>query len=160
MCHTNRMILSLATAIIAMTMLAAQAYAQDNPYRIEEGWAKLPEGRKWGATIGVEIDRDGNIWVVRAVRRKHLCRLEPARRSSSSTLRASLEDVRRGDVQSAARFPHRPGRQRLGERRDRQRWQGPPGIQVQPGRKGADDARQGGSRRRRARHFQSARRTS
>ena len=41
MCHSNRMILSLVAAIVAMTMLAAQAYAQDNPYRIEEGWAKL-----------------------------------------------------------------------------------------------------------------------
>lgn len=55
MCHANRMILSFLAAIVAMTMLAAQAYAQDNPYRIEEGWAKLPEGRKWGATIGVDI---------------------------------------------------------------------------------------------------------
>ena len=52
MCHANRVILSLVTAIVAMTMLAAQAYAQDNPYRIEEGWAKLPEGRKWGRPSG------------------------------------------------------------------------------------------------------------
>jgi len=66
------MILSFLAAIVAMTMLAAQAYAQDNPYRIEEGWAKLPEGRKWGATIGVDIDRDGNIWGVREVRGEYL----------------------------------------------------------------------------------------
>ncbi|HYT53349.1 MAG TPA: hypothetical protein VEQ38_01455 [Verrucomicrobiae bacterium] len=72
MCHANRMILSFLAAIVAMTMLAAQAYAQDNPYRIEEGWAKLPEGRKWGATIGVDIDRDGNIWGVREVRGEYL----------------------------------------------------------------------------------------
>ena len=62
MCHPSRRILNLVAVIVAMTMLATQAYAQDNPYSIEEGWAKLPEGRKWGATIGVEIDRDGNIW--------------------------------------------------------------------------------------------------
>jgi hypothetical protein len=37
MCHANRVILSLVAAIVAMPMLAAQAYAQDNPYRIEEG---------------------------------------------------------------------------------------------------------------------------
>ena len=62
MCHSSRRILNLVAVIVAMTMLATQAYAQDNPYSIEEGWAKLPQGRKWGATIGVEIDRDGNIW--------------------------------------------------------------------------------------------------
>ena len=49
MCHSYRMIFTLVTAIVAM-LSAAQA--QDNPYRIEEGWAKLPEGRKWGATSG------------------------------------------------------------------------------------------------------------
>jgi DNA-binding beta-propeller fold protein YncE len=38
--------------------------ALPNPYRMEEGWAKLPEGRKWGAAIGVDIDRDGkSVWV-------------------------------------------------------------------------------------------------
>lgn len=35
-----------------------------NPYRTVEGWAKMPEGRTWGATSAVEIDRDGvSIWV-------------------------------------------------------------------------------------------------
>jgi hypothetical protein len=35
-----------------------------NPYRTVEGWAKLPEGRKWGSTSAVDIDRDGkSIWV-------------------------------------------------------------------------------------------------
>ena len=38
--------------------------AQDNPYRLEQGWAKYPAGRKWGSTSGVDVDRDGNIWVV------------------------------------------------------------------------------------------------
>jgi 6-bladed beta-propeller len=62
MCHANRMILFLVAAMVMITMFAARVHAQDNPYRIEEGWAQLPEGRKWGATIGVDIDRDGNIW--------------------------------------------------------------------------------------------------
>ena len=26
---------------------------------MEENWAKLPDGRKWGAAIGIEVDRDG-----------------------------------------------------------------------------------------------------
>ena len=27
-----------------------------NPYRVDEGWAKLAQGRKWGAAVGVDID--------------------------------------------------------------------------------------------------------
>ena len=35
-----------------------------NPYRTIEGWARLPEGRTWGSTSAVEIDKDGvSIWV-------------------------------------------------------------------------------------------------
>jgi sugar lactone lactonase YvrE len=33
-------------------------------YGLDDGWAKLPAGRKWGAAVGVDIDRDGkSIWV-------------------------------------------------------------------------------------------------
>jgi sugar lactone lactonase YvrE len=35
-----------------------------NPYRTVEGWAKLPDGRTWGSTSAVAIDKDGkSIWV-------------------------------------------------------------------------------------------------
>jgi len=35
-----------------------------NPYRTVEGWAKMPEGRTWGATSAVDIAPDGkSIWV-------------------------------------------------------------------------------------------------
>lgn len=35
-----------------------------NPYRTIENWAKMPEGRTWGSTSAVAIDRDGqSIWV-------------------------------------------------------------------------------------------------
>src|SRR5690348_2087684 len=35
-----------------------------NPYKTIEGWAKLPDGRKWGSTSAVDIDRDGkSVWV-------------------------------------------------------------------------------------------------
>jgi DNA-binding beta-propeller fold protein YncE len=38
--------------------------SQPNPYRPIENWAQLPEGRKWGSTVAVDIDRDGrSIWV-------------------------------------------------------------------------------------------------
>jgi len=37
--------------------------AYPNPYRLEENWAKLPPGRTWGSTIGIEIDTDGkSLW--------------------------------------------------------------------------------------------------
>src|SRR4051812_45639604 len=35
-----------------------------NPYQTIEGWAKMPEGRIWGSTSAVDIDKDGrSIWV-------------------------------------------------------------------------------------------------
>src|SRR5260370_22986479 len=35
-----------------------------NPYKLDYGWAKLPDGRKWGAAVGVAMDRDGkSVWV-------------------------------------------------------------------------------------------------
>jgi sugar lactone lactonase YvrE len=35
-----------------------------NPYRSIENWARMPPGRVWGSTSGVDIDRDGrSVWV-------------------------------------------------------------------------------------------------
>src|ERR1700730_6594501 len=35
-----------------------------NPYRSFDNWAKMPEGRTWGSTSGVDIDPDGkSVWV-------------------------------------------------------------------------------------------------
>ncbi|MEA2988520.1 MAG: hypothetical protein QOG83_1231 [Alphaproteobacteria bacterium] len=60
----------LGIAVVAAIAVAGgRAQAQDpnsapNPYKMEENWAKLPEGRKMGAPIGVEVDRDGkSVWV-------------------------------------------------------------------------------------------------
>jgi DNA-binding beta-propeller fold protein YncE len=33
-----------------------------NPYRTILSWGQLPDGRKWGATSGVAVGPDGNIW--------------------------------------------------------------------------------------------------
>ena len=55
----------LVLAAASLGLGAAQPFdaaAQDNPYRLEAGWAKYPAGRKWGSTSGVDIDRAGNIW--------------------------------------------------------------------------------------------------
>jgi hypothetical protein len=55
----------LAAAVTSAGRLEAQpANSQPNPYRTVEGWAKMPEGRTWGATSAVEVDRDGkSLWV-------------------------------------------------------------------------------------------------
>ncbi len=61
----------LALALLATWHAAARAQAAaqptndaPNPYRTIEGWARMPEGRTWGSTSAVEIDKDGvSIWV-------------------------------------------------------------------------------------------------
>jgi DNA-binding beta-propeller fold protein YncE len=73
MCHAKRMAYALALAVLAAVAMpgvgsfaqgGADPNAAPNPYHVDEGWAKLPEGRKWGAAIGVDIDRDGkSVWV-------------------------------------------------------------------------------------------------
>ena len=59
-------------SILAATVLAAAAFSQTpqptndlpNPYRTIENFLKMPEGRKWGSTSGVGVDRDGkSLWV-------------------------------------------------------------------------------------------------
>jgi len=57
--------------VITIPAFGGKAYAQTdaatnslpNPYRTIENWAKLPEGRPWGSTAGVSVDRQGNLWV-------------------------------------------------------------------------------------------------
>src|SRR5438128_1014397 len=64
-------LLAAAAAIIALSSAKTfgQAAAQatndaPNTYQSIEGWAKLPEGRTWGSTSAVEVDKDGkSIWV-------------------------------------------------------------------------------------------------
>jgi DNA-binding beta-propeller fold protein YncE len=42
---------------------SADPNAAPNPYKEDTGWAKLQNGRKWGAVSAVEIDRDGkSVW--------------------------------------------------------------------------------------------------
>ena len=58
-CAKCFLVMALAATI---AMPAVRALTQDpnsapNPYRIEESWGKLPEGRKWGSTIGVDRTR-------------------------------------------------------------------------------------------------------
>jgi streptogramin lyase len=59
------MTVAFVSALAALLpLLGASAHAQTNPYREIAGWAKAPEGRPWGAMVSVDVDRDGNIWVL------------------------------------------------------------------------------------------------
>ena len=39
---------------ISFAPAANDPNAAPNPYHVDEGWAKLPQGRKWGVAIGVD----------------------------------------------------------------------------------------------------------
>ena len=67
----SRVTLMLGVAMFALMALSGErTYAQatdpnayPNPYQMQENFAKLPPGRKWGSTIGIEIDPDGkSLW--------------------------------------------------------------------------------------------------
>ena len=64
-----RLRLAALLAVGAPLTLGAQPTMQPvndvpNPYHAIEGWAKLSEGRSWGSTSAVAIDRDGrSVWV-------------------------------------------------------------------------------------------------
>ena len=49
--------------IAAIIVVADAIHAQDNPYRLAEGWAQLPSGMKFGGVISTDVDARGNIWV-------------------------------------------------------------------------------------------------
>jgi len=54
---------TLVVLVLGALAVSAQNSAP-NPYRTVEGWAKLPDGRAWGATSAVYPANDGkNIWV-------------------------------------------------------------------------------------------------
>jgi len=68
--HAIRLKFALVGAIFAfITGSGGRAHAQaipnsqPNPYLTIDGWAKLPEGRTWGQTSQLSLDRDGNVWV-------------------------------------------------------------------------------------------------
>jgi DNA-binding beta-propeller fold protein YncE len=61
-----------AFAVAAVAFVAGVALAEDNapnnnlpdPYWRVANWAKMPQGRVWGAAAGVDIDPDGkSVWV-------------------------------------------------------------------------------------------------
>jgi streptogramin lyase len=68
MTRQNRTVWMLAGPILlaiaaAVAVASNEPNAQPNPYRTVSDWAKLPEGRTWGSTAGVDVDSHDHIWV-------------------------------------------------------------------------------------------------
>jgi sugar lactone lactonase YvrE len=68
----SRAVLSRIGAVVALSIITWGVRAQTteptnsapNPYKTVEQFLKMPEGRMWGSTSAVDIDRDGrSIWV-------------------------------------------------------------------------------------------------
>ena len=90
MSHTRRIKLALLafTALIPGFGAGLNAQASypppngglPNPYRSVPNWAKLPDGRQWGATAGVAVAPDGKVWGIDRCGTQHSCggsRLDP-----------------------------------------------------------------------------------
>jgi DNA-binding beta-propeller fold protein YncE len=64
-------VVTIVGAVVAAVLDIAGTQAQvidpnsaPDPYHVVNNWAKLPEGRRWGMAIGVDVDRDGtSVWV-------------------------------------------------------------------------------------------------
>jgi len=71
MAHRRPFVIAVSLATLVASGAAAQSKPDmpptndlPNPYETITGWAKLPEGRTWGSTSAVDIDKDGvSIWV-------------------------------------------------------------------------------------------------
>src|SRR5215213_10396176 len=59
-----RALVILAVAALFTGAQPQPVYDLPNPYQTVENYFKLPEGRTWGATSAVDIDKDGrSVWV-------------------------------------------------------------------------------------------------
>jgi len=63
----NRVTKATLSLVVLVLTSGGIAFAQNsapNPYRTIEGWAKLPDGREWGATSAIYPANDGkHIWI-------------------------------------------------------------------------------------------------
>jgi len=60
--HSSKIAVSLP--LLLLSTIALGQNSAPNPYRAIDGWARLPEGREWGATSAVYPANDGkHIWV-------------------------------------------------------------------------------------------------
>ena len=64
MSHALQMKCRRVLSLVAMIVVCAiTVRAQENPYRLAEGWPQLPAGITWGAVISADVDARGNLWV-------------------------------------------------------------------------------------------------
>jgi len=76
-------VVMIASTAVLISVLAVQLNAQPsyaapneglpNGYRAIPNWAKLPDGRSWGATAGVAVAPNGNIWAIDRCGMQHGC---------------------------------------------------------------------------------------
>ena len=151
----------LMTPAIAAGIVAAilgheaglQGQTSSHPYRINPNWNK-PLGRKIGVASGIRMDRDGrHMWILDRCGANGCAEsdLDPIIKMDPDG--KIVDELRQGAAQLSARLLHRPRGQRLGDRRRagrrpprRSRLQeghGPPGLEVQRRRQGADATRRG-----------------
>ena len=137
-----------ATVLVLLAGSPTPGTAQDtgndlpNPYMSITGWAKLPGVRHWGATSAVDIDPDGvHIWVAERCG-QNACEgstLDPILKSDSSG--QLVKSFGAGKIN----WPHGIHVDTEGNvwvtRRAWQQRQGPPGPQVQSGRRSPDEPR-------------------
>ena len=121
------------TIITLLLVVPVLAVAQDasqptndapNNYTTIKDYFKLPEGRTWGSTSAVDIDKDGkSIWVAERCGAEQLSRsrdrqdVGSADRAEVRCDRQAREELRRRPADLPARHLRRQGRQRLGDRR-------------------------------------------
>src|SRR5579862_1449317 len=87
MSRSTRFISQMIVLGALVMALCWNAYSQDgvqptndapNPYRTIENFLKLPEGRSWGSTSAVAVDKDGkSIWVAERCG-QNSCVVDPA----------------------------------------------------------------------------------
>ena len=70
---TAALISVLTVQLNAQPSYAAPNDGLPNGYRAIPNWAKLPDGRSWGATAGVAVAPNGNIWAIDRCGMQHGC---------------------------------------------------------------------------------------
>lgn len=61
--RTRFVLTGCIAAVIALSGASNDPNSQPNPYRTIDHWGKLPNGRTWGSTAGIDIDSRDHVWV-------------------------------------------------------------------------------------------------
>jgi hypothetical protein len=72
-----------------------------NPHQAIGDWAKLPDGRMWGATAGVAVAPNGNVWAIDRCGTQHSCggsSLDPIIEFDQTSTAEGLAVDRQGNV--------------------------------------------------------------